>query len=688
MNREEERKRLLQETMNRRREPVDKKKVPDVKLQLHDEEAFKSTSSSTTEKLLRSADSAFSSLKEILNRQQKDLQALSKENGLNEESMKRMQAEIEKDYGVSAEDKPEKKAAPIDVDQAFGHVEEKMRKEVIGQDEAVKTLCQACRRPYIMGNQTGDVRNVILLSGPKGSGRRHCLHMVAEAMHEEGLLPSSAVTCIDLSLYNSQAQEQIFLQDVYEALSKEGRIICFENFESGFAPFLRMIADLIMTGEMPLNKRYVLNKGMLVEAQTGLVQDAVNALHAADFYLVLLTSKGIGAVQDAFGAHVVSHILDIVSFHAFQQEEAVAFAENALNTLQKQIKERLKMDITVDPAVIAWIVENYDKSQGADAIADMFRDFYISLSELAMKNETAKTGVIHLEEKQPTVQIGEENYPLLRAKVSQEEIDAVNGELDAIIGLKPVKDYIHSLQAHIEMNRLRRSRGLAASEVARHMIFTGNPGTGKTTVARLVARYMKAIGALSQGQLVEVSRQDLVAQYVGQTAPLTMSVIKSALGGVLFIDEAYSLYRGDNDSFGKEAIDTIVKAMEDYRDDLIVILAGYKKEMSEFLEANSGLRSRFPNTIDFPDYTGEELLAICQLLAKKRSYQIAEDALKPLEDFFTSVQAEHAAEAGNGRLARNELEEAILRQAQRILKNPDAALDVLERNDFDYTYSA
>ena len=182
-----------------------------------------------------------------------------------------------------------------------------------------------------------------------------------------------------------------------------------------------------------------------------------------------------------------------------------------------------------------------------------------------------------------------------------------------------------------------------------------------------------------------MTRADLVAQYVGQTAPLTMSVIKSAIGGVLFIDEAYSLYRGKDDSFGLEAIDTLVKAMEDNRDDLIVILAGYKKEMATFLESNSGLKSRFPNLIDFADYTGEELRKIAVLQAKSKGYVIDEGVYDALEAYFNEVQSINAMEAGNGRLARNVVEDAILKQADRLVKDPEADLTMLIAQDFDLT---
>lgn len=644
------------------------------------------TSSSVTGGMLRSADNAFNELKKILNSQQKDLEQMSRENGLSSQDMERMQEEIREDYGLSEKDTEEKpQTEEINDAEAFQQIEKEMNERIIGQKDAVHSLCAAFRRPYVMGTAKGQAKNVILVTGPNGSGRHVSVKTMAERMKAHQLLSSDEVYTLDLSQYSSAAQEGIFLQDLYQALSGEGRIITFENFESGFAPFLRMINDLVCKGTMTLSKRYVLNKGVLVENQTGLVKDAVDHFSAEGFYLVFLTSKGTSAVQDAFGADFLYHVLDTVKLNAFDASSAAAYVSAQRQNFMERVQGQLKLDIRMDDAVSDWIVKNYDKSAGADAINSLFNDFYVVLSEYVLHNDVdlSKPVPVGLMDDKPCAQFGDQKVSLLRSRTSQEEIDAVNAELDEIVGLKPIKDYIHSLQSHIALNQLRRAQGLKAAEVSRHMIFTGNPGTGKTTIARLLARYMKAIGALSQGQLVEVTRADLVAQYVGQTAPLTMNVIKSALGGVLFIDEAYSLYRGSNDSFGLEAIDTIVKAMEDYRGDLIVILAGYKREMKEFLDANSGLKSRFPNQIDFPDYTSEELLQIADLQAKGKGYVIADDARKPLLDYFTEVQSTRAEEAGNGRFARNTIEEAILHQAERVMKDPGQKLDELRLSDFD-----
>ena len=239
------------------------------------------------------------------------------------------------------------------------------------------------------------------------------------------------------------------------------------------------------------------------------------------------------------------------------------------------------------------------------------------------------------------------------------------------------------LADNLQVQQRRAAAGMKTASLSMHMIFTGNPGTGKTTIARLVAKYLKAIGALKGGQLVEVGRGDLVGRYTGHTAPLTNSVIESALGGVLFIDEAYSLYRGEQDSFGLEAIDTLVKGMEDHRDELVVILAGYTREMETFLTANSGLASRFPNKIEFPDYTADELLQITHILAKNKGYTLSEACEEPLRNYYARRQADDARTAGNGRLARNTLEKAIFHQSRRLVAEPAAALDVLLPSDLE-----
>jgi len=263
-------------------------------------------------------------------------------------------------------------------------------------------------------------------------------------------------------------------------------------------------------------------------------------------------------------------------------------------------------------------------------------------------------------------------------------VEQIRAELDALVGLAPVKEYVFGLADNLQVQQRRAAAGFKTASLSMHMIFTGNPGTGKTTIARLVAKYLKAIGALGGGQLVEVTRADLVGRYTGHTAPLTNSVIESALGGVLFIDEAYSLYRGQQDSFGLEAIDTLVKGMEDHRDELVVILAGYTKEMEVFLTANSGLASRFPNKIEFPDYTADELLDITAVLAKGKGYRLAEGCTFPLLGYYKRRQALDSRTAGNGRLARNTLEKAIFNQSRRLIAEPAAELDLIQPSDLEF----
>ena len=245
-------------------------------------------------------------------------------------------------------------------------------------------------------------------------------------------------------------------------------------------------------------------------------------------------------------------------------------------------------------------------------------------------------------------------------------------QLDALVGLDEVKKDVKSLVNLMKVRKLRQENGLPVPPMSLHMVFMGNPGTGKTTVARLISGLYAAIGVLSKGQLVEVDRSGLVAGYVGQTALKTQEVIKSALGGVLFIDEAYSLSSGGENDFGREAIETILKAMEDHRDDLIVIVAGYSGPMGDFLSSNPGLESRFNKYFTFPDYTGEQLMAIFSAQCDKNGYTLTEESEKAARELFDRLYEERNENFGNGRDVRNRFEDMIVRQSNRVamMENP------------------
>ena len=636
--------------------------------------------------ILKDANSALNELMGILNRQQADLKKMSEDIAEREpvsadmmKDLDSLQESLKQDYDV--EEKVE--ISNVDLPKAFMEIEGVLNQEIIGQNMAVSALSTAVRRPFVMGFDENRAANVILICGSEGTGRHEAVSCIARECAKRHVLKSDQVYTVDMSRYTSGSQEQVFLQDMYQVLYGEGQIICFEGFESSFAGFNRMISDLVTKGRIILNRRYVLSQGILVENQTGLVRNAVDALYAQNKYLVFITDGKVSAVQNTFGADFMYHVLDTVTFEKLSDDSIVRIIDLEMQQFVTRCSENLHINVTCTDDVKTWVKDHFDKTQGRDGIHALFYDFYVSASAAVLKAMPENNAAVQVSLKDGVPVISLSDTPLSRSRNSEEEIEAVNRELDGIVGLDEVKSYIRSLQSHIAMNEKRKQQGLKSASVSMHMIFTGNPGTGKTTIARLISRYMKAIGALSQGQLVEVTRADLVAQYVGQTAPLTMSVIRSALGGVLFIDEAYSLYRGKDDSFGLEAIDTLVKAMEDHRDNLIVILAGYKKEMAGFLEANSGLKSRFPNVINFKDYTGEELVRIADIQASSKGYVIADDAKEALQSYFDRRQSENAAEAGNGRLARNTIEEAILHQSSRIVKEENPDLSLLKKEDFD-----
>ena len=259
-----------------------------------------------------------------------------------------------------------------------------------------------------------------------------------------------------------------------------------------------------------------------------------------------------------------------------------------------------------------------------------------------------------------------------------ESVEEVLAELDSLVGLEEVKSEVRKIVNLAKVNEARRAQGLKVPPMTYHMVFTGNPGTGKTTVARIVARAFRALGIAKTGQLVETDRSGLVGRYEGETAVKTNAKIDEAIGGILFVDEAYQLVSGENDDYGKEAIATLLKRMEDDRDRLIVIAAGYTDEMRDFLDANSGLRSRFPRMIEFADYTAPELAAIFRSMAKKNELALAPDLDAGLDAAIAKLTAKRDRTFGNARFVRQLFEDATARQATRLAESGELDAEALK----------
>ena len=624
-------------------------------------------------------------LDELLKQQNAQLKTQSDATAAALESSRQMLRDME-DEGLLARGTTDVKPEHLG---SFEGLAAEVKQTVLGQDAFVDSVVRAMRRPFVLGTEAPAARNVILLTGGAGTGRHFALEETARCMAARGLLQSDRIATLDLALYPNSGAEKLFLQDLYAALHAPGEILAFEHYESCYPGFLKTLSDLAVKGSAPLSSRYLVNKeGILVDAGTALAPGAVSRIDPCGKYLIFYSHKGREALADKFGAALVSALGDVCETASYTREDLAALAAQQLNALAQKIRTRLGLTLSAGADVRDYVAAQCTAQKGAAGLSACTDHIFRALSEYCLRTDETLTGTV-------TLTAGPEGvlfrlndgadqllFDLLPAAYTG-ALDAIRAEINELVGLAPVKEYVFGLADNLQVQQRRAAAGLKTASLSMHMIFTGNPGTGKTTIARLVARYLKAIGALKGGQLVEVTRADLVGRYTGHTAPLTNSVIESALGGVLFIDEAYSLYRGEQDSFGLEAIDTLVKGMEDHRDELVVILAGYTKEMETFLTANSGLASRFPNKIEFPDYTAEELLQITHVQAKNKGYRLAESCAEPLLGYYARWQESDARTAGNGRLARNTLEKAIFHQSRRLVAEPAAALDLILPSDLE-----
>lgn len=563
---------------------------------------------------------------------------------------------------------------------SFEGLAAEVKKTVLGQDAFVDGVVRAMRRPFVLGTEPPTARNVILLCGAPGTGRHFTLTETARCMAARGLLRSDRLAVMDLALYPGSGAEKLFLQDLYAALHAPGEIVVFEHYESCCPGFLKTLADLAVRGSAPLSSRYLVNKeGILVDAGTALAPGAVSRITPCGKYLVFFSRKGRAALADRFGAPFVSALGDVCETAPFAREDLAALAAQQLNALAAKVKARLGLTLAAGADVRDYVADQCSPQQGVAGLTACCDRMFRALSEYCLRTDAALTGTVSLTAREGGIDFAlnggeaQKLFDLLPAAYTG-AVEEIKKELNSLVGLGPVKEYVFGLADNLEVQQRRAAAGRKTASLSMHMIFTGNPGTGKTMMARMMARIYRSLDILSRGQLVEVDRSGLVAGYVGQTAIKTQKVIEKAMGGVLFIDEAYALNGRSENDFGQEAIDTILKAMEDHRDDLVVIVAGYTDLMDRFIHSNPGLESRFNRFLLFDDYTTDEMVEIFRMQCKKGCYQLTEEAQPLIRDYIAEESADDSF--GNARGVRNLFEHVLVAQNNRL-----ATMEKITRED-------
>ncbi|GAA0777753.1 hypothetical protein GCM10008908_33410 [Clostridium subterminale] len=575
-----------------------------------------------------------------------------------------------------------------DIVDVFSSIREEIGTLIVGQTDYLDNLCTAFKRPFITGYDNLKPKNAIIILGNKSTGKHSSISCIADMLKQRRIISSNNILKIDLSLYATTSDYEVFLSDLYKCLYGESDIVMFDNCDKCHSSIIDAIELLTTTGKYTLSSRYVFQNNNLVESNGMLLQNSISEISSNNKYFIFVSEKSENDMLNIFGTKFMNCIGDILHTKNFNYEELRKISLILIEDLKIKCSKNLSMNISYEDAISELIISNYKVVSGISSMRDFVdSNIYKPLAEFKLKNTIEDNNVfLSVNNSELMVQIDDEFIKLIdiMPQKNVSGIDDVKKELEGIVGIESVKQYIFGLEDNLKIQRLRENAGFKATNISMHMIFTGNPGTGKTTIARIVAKYLKALGILSQGQLREVTRADLVGQYVGQTAKLTNDIIKSSLGGVLFIDEAYALCRDKHDTFGLEAIDTLVKGIEDNREDLVVILAGYKEEMEEFLKTNSGLKSRFPNLINFEDYTPEEMYEISFITAKSKGYKVSEDCKEQLIKLFEKNQIKGKNDSGNGRLARNVIEKAILNQSKRLIVDTNAPMDLLCYEDFKF----
>lgn len=592
------------------------------------------------------------------------------------------------------------------IEEKFKSIERLLKEELLGQDLYIKKLIDFIKEKIVK-----DEKGILLLAGEKDTGKKTSIRILIEEMYKEELIKSDKINEINLDTYNFKLGYNAFLSDLHEKLKSNSKCIMFKNIQNTTKDIINVISKLCLNSCFNLNEDYIIKNNVLVRVDEENKKEINNTLNLEEihkekinelichnkFIIFTCDYKNI-SLETVFGEELINKIDKILYTKDLNDNERNIVVRRRIIETINNVKEELSLDIMIDLnkdhlhneyfGICKYLQESYKKDSNLSISEYIKYKLNNPLKNLILKENIGINNrlFIYVENDEICCKVSSKVYKL--NEYTTPTLEEAKYKLNSIIGIKELKNFIYNVQNNYKVQNIRERLGLTTSKISMNMIFAGNAGTGKTNAARITFEYLNALGLLSRGVFKEVSKADFVSENINETSKKTMEVIGSAIGGVLFIDEAYSLCESEDDKIGKEIVDALLKGIEDNRDNLVVILAGYQDDMERFISINPGLKSRFPNIIHFEDYTPYQMYAIAVNIAKSKGYKIADNVEDDLIDLFAKNQISGKNDLGNARFVRNIIENAIMDASRRYLQDKQKKIDLLERHNFNFKIKA
>lgn len=576
--------------------------------------------------------------------------------------------------------------------EKFSIIKKNLNNRLIGQEKFIDKISS-----YFEKKIEKNERGIIFIGGEKDTGKKLSIKCIFDNLNNEGLVKSGVVEQIDLGSYNFNFGYNAFLTDIYEKLRSDAQCVIFRNIENATKDILKTLSQIYPNSCISLEDNYVIKNQILVESSEKNYEN-ITKIICNNKFLVFVSDETKIDLSKYFNNDYCKKIDAIFYTKILDENERRSVVHReVLKTIDK-IKNDLKLDVIYDVnqddnlerqyGICHYLQESYVKNSNFGMSDYVWSKIYEPIKNLMIKEniDVEEKVLLYVENNNILCRTDKDIYDL--SKYSTPTLEEVKYKLNAIIGMGNLKEFIKSIDNNYKVQRIRKRLGLKNSNISMNMIFEGNAGVGKTNAARITFEYLNALGVLSKGIFIEASKADFVTENLNDTAKKTMEVVNSALGGVLFIDEAYSLCENEDDKVGKEIIEALLKGIEDNKNDLIVILAGYEKDMENFLAINQGLKSRFPNRIAFEDYNPVEMYEIALNIAKSKGYRIDKSAKEGLIDLFTKNQLTGKNDLGNARFVRNVVENAIMDASKKYLTDNKKQIDLLEKDNFNFKANA